>query len=47
MVNDILIVSKYIENKKGRQKEGEECRFGTKRVTKGQHKCATYLGDNF
>ena len=47
MVNDSLIVSKYIENKKERQNEGEEWRFGTRRVTSGQQECATYLGDNF
>ena len=47
MVNDSLIVSKYIKNKKERQNEGEEWRFGTRRVTRGQQECATYLGDNF
>ena len=33
MVNDSLIVSKYIDNKKAREKEGEGWRFGTRRVT--------------
>lgn len=47
MVNDSSVVCKYIENKKGREKEGEEWRFGTRRVTRGKHECATYLGDKF